>query len=194
LKYVISNIEDVLVIVDVQRDFCLGGDLPVPDGDKIVPVLNKYIKKFSEAGDLIIATRDWHPPNHLSFKEYGGTWPPHCVQGTKGAQFHPDLKIPKGTKIISKATAPDKEAYSGFDETTVAEELKTKGIKRVFVGGLATDYCVKSTVLDALKLGFETILLEDAIRGVDAKPGDSKRAIAEMIEKGAKKIALPDLA
>ena len=192
MKYIINKDRDALIIVDVQRDFCKGGALPVPGGEKIVPVLNKYIKKFSEAGALIVATRDWHPPNHLSFKNYGGAWPPHCIQGTPGADFHPDLKLPKDTKVVSKATLHDKEAYSGFDGTDLERELKNAGIRRVFVGGLATDYCVKSTVLDALRLGFETVLLFDAIKGVDVNPGDSERAIREMLDRGAKKGLLSD--
>ena len=193
MKYRIDKDKDALILVDVQRDFCSGGALPVPDGEKIIPVLNKYIEKFSKAGALIVATRDWHPPNHMSFKDYGGIWPSHCIQGTLGAEFHPDLKLPREVRIVSKATSADKEAYSGFDGTNLERELKDAGIKRVFVGGLATDYCVKSTVLDALRLGFETILLVDAIKGVDAKPGDSERAIEEMVRNGAKKASLNDL-
>jgi len=193
LKYVINKKEDALIIVDVQRDFCPGGALPVPEGNKVVPMLNDYIKKFSKAGALIVATRDWHPPNHISFKAYGGIWPAHCVQETKGAEFHPDIALPKGTKIVSKATNPAKEAYSGFDVTGLGEELKAMGVTRGFIGGLATDYCVKSTVLDALNLGFKTILLEDAVRGVNVKLGDSEKAVKEMLEKGAKKINLSDL-
>ena len=192
MKYVIDKDKDALIIVDVQKDFCTGGALPVPEGEKIVPVLNKYIEKFHEAGALIVATRDWHPPNHSSFKNHGGIWPPHCIQETPGAEFHPDLKLPKETKIISKATSADKEAYSGFDGTDLEKELKNAGIQRLFIGGLATDYCVKSTVLDALRLGFETVLLFDAIKGVDVNPGDSERAIKEMLEKGAKKGLLSD--
>lgn len=193
MKYLIRKDEDALIIVDVQRDFCSGGALPVPEGEKIIPTLNEYIKKFSEAGALIIATRDWHPPNHVSFKKYGGPWPPHCVQGTPGVVFHPDLKLPKDVKIVSKATHANKEAYSGFDGTGLEAELKKDGIRRVFVGGLATDYCVKSTVLDALSLGFETVLLVDAIKGVDVNPGDSERAMAEMLKKGARKAVIDDL-
>ena len=192
MKYVIDKDKDALIIVDVQKDFCTGGALPVPEGEKIVPVLNKYIEKFHEAGALIVATRDWHPPNHSSFKNHGGIWPPHCIQETPGAEFHPDLKLPKETKIISKATSADKEAYSGFDGTDLEKELKNAGIQRLFIGGLATDYCVKSTVLDALRLGFETVLLFDAIKGVDVNPGDSERAIREMLERGAKKGLLSD--
>ena len=192
MKYYINKNRDALIIVDVQRDFCSEGALPVPEGERIIPVLNKYIEKFSKAGGLIVATRDWHPPNHISFKNYGGTWPPHCIQGTPGADFHPDLKLPKESKIVSKASQADKEAYSGFDGTDLERELRDAGIRRVFVGGLATDYCVKSTVLDALNLGFETVLLLDAIKGVDVNPGDSERAIKEMLESGAKKASLSD--
>jgi len=115
------------------------------------------------------------------------------VQNTEGAEFHPDLALPKGTKIISKAMDPEREAYSGFEGTRLGEELKRRGIERVFVGGLATDYCVKNTVMDALKLEFETILLEDAIRGVDVKPGDSERAVGEMVKKGARKAVFFDV-
>jgi len=183
-KYTIDE-NSALVVVDVQRDFSLGGSLAVREGDKVVPILNEYARRFHEAGRPIYATRDWHPPNHISFKARGGPWPPHCVQGTEGATFHPDLRLQPETEIISKSTDPDREAYSGFDGTDLAQRLKEKGVRRVFVGGLATDYCVKNTVLDALKEGFEVVLLVDAIRGVDVKPGDSKRAVVEMVEKGA---------
>jgi len=193
LTYKINGREDALIIVDVQVDFCPGGALPVPEGDKIIPVLNEYIRKFSEAGALIVATRDWHPPNHVSFKNQGGLWPPHCIQGTEGAKFHPSLQLPKNVKIVSKAIDPFKEAYSGFEGTDLGDFLKKHGIKRVFVGGLATEYCVKYTVLDALKLGFETFLLEDAVKGIDAKPGDVERAVKEMLEKGARKISISDI-
>lgn len=193
MPFKIKGKEDALVVVDVQVDFCPGGALPVPEGDKIVPVLNKYIGKFARAGALIVATRDWHPSNHISFKDYGGLWPSHCVQGTDGANFHPDLQLPQKVKIVSKATDPFKEAYSGFEGTNLAEDLKKAGVKRVFVGGLATEYCVKNTVLDALNLGFETFLLKDAVRGINVKPGDIEKAMKEMLEKGAKKITLSDL-
>jgi argininosuccinate lyase len=175
-----------LIVVDVQRDFCPGGSLAVNEGDKVVPVLNEYARMFHGVGASVYATRDWHSPNHISFKARGGPWPPHCVQGTEGAAFPPDLKLPSRTEVISKAMNPDREAYSGFDGTDLAQRLKEKKVKRVFVGGLATDYCVKNTVLDALKEGFETVLLTDAIRGVEVEPGDSERAVAEMVEKGAK--------
>jgi len=182
-----------LIVVDVQRDFCPGGALAVPHGDEVVPILNQYIERFQKASALIVATRDWHPQNHCSFKPQGGPWPPHCVQNTSGAEFHPDLKLPPQTLFVSKADKPDQEAYSGFEGTSLASQLRQRGITRLFVGGLATDYCVKNTALDGVKEGFEVYLLEDAIRGVDVTPGDSQRAIQEMMAAGIKKITLADL-
>jgi len=179
-----------LIVVDVQRDFCAGGALPVPYGDEVVPILNHYVEKFEDAGAPIYATRDWHPEDHISFKSQGGIWPPHCVQGSEGAEFHPDLNLPQNVEIISKGDRNDLEAYSGFQDTQLLGKLKSRGIETVFVGGLATDYCVKNTVLDALRLGFETVLLEDAIQGVDVNPGDSEKAIEEMVGAGAEKATL----
>ncbi|UCH02806.1 MAG: nicotinamidase [Candidatus Bathyarchaeota archaeon] len=186
IKLFTIGVESALVVVDVQKDFCLGGALPVPQGDAIVPVLNRYIQKFEEANAPIYATRDWHPPNHISFTSQGGPWPPHCIQNTKGAEFHDALKLPQKAIIVSKAD-PNKEAYSGFDGTNLEKSLQQRGVRKVFVGGLATDYCVKSTVIAALKLGFEAVLLMDAIRGVNVKPGDSERALEEMMNNGAQK-------
>jgi nicotinamidase/pyrazinamidase len=183
-EYTISS-EDALIVTDVQNDFLPGGALPVPEGDQVVPVLNDYAKMFQKAGARIFATRDWHPPNHISFKTQGGPWPPHCVQQSEGARFSPDLKLPSGTEIISKATDPAKESYSGFDGTELAIKLKAHGVTRVFVGGLATDYCVLNTVLDARRLGFETVLLSDAIRGINVNPGDVKKALEKMKAEGA---------
>jgi nicotinamidase/pyrazinamidase len=183
---------DALIIVDVQRDFCPGGALPVPAGDQVVGVLNEYIQLFKAAKAGIFATRDWHPPNHVSFKAYGGPWPPHCIQNSEGAKFHPDLKLPDGTSIISKAMDPSKESYSGFDGTILGDELRDKGVTRLFVGGLATDYCVKNTVLDAIEQGFETALLLDATRGINVKSGDVEKAMNEIIAKGAEKVTLAD--
>jgi len=178
--------DDALIIVDVQNDFCPGGALAVPDGDKIVPILNKYIEKFVSKGAVVVATRDWHPRNHSSFKDFGGPWPVHCVQNSWGAEFHPMLKLPKNTLIVSKAYEPDLEAYSGFQGTELDRLLKGFGVKRVFVGGLATDYCVKATVLDALKLGYEVYVLVDAVKGVNVRPRDSDDAINEMVQAKAK--------
>ncbi len=185
--------QSALIVVDVQNDFCPGGSLPVPEGDKVVPVLNEYIRKFRERNLPVYFTRDWHPKDHVSFKSQGGIWPPHCVQGTEGARFHPGLFIPPAAVIVSKGTAPLMDAYSGFQETDLGGQMKAKGIQRLFMGGLATDYCVKSTVLDALKGGFEAVLLSDGSKGVEVNPGDSERATEEMLKKGAIKIILRDL-
>ncbi|MBS7655868.1 nicotinamidase [Candidatus Bathyarchaeota archaeon] len=185
--------ESALIIVDVQNDFLPEGALPVPKGDEVIPVLNKYINLFNKVGASIFATRDWHPLNHASFNTQGGIWPPHCIQNTKGAEFPSSLKLPENAIVISKATNPNAEAYSGFEGTDLAIKLKKLGVKKVFIGGLATDYCVKNTVLDALKEGFKTFLLEDASRGVNLKPEDSKNAIKEMVIKGALKIKIFDL-
>lgn len=185
---------DALIVVDVQRDFCPGGALAVPEGDKIVPVLNAYIERFEKQGLTVFATRDWHPKNHKSFKEQGGIWPVHCVQKSAGAEFHPDLKLPQKAKVISKATKAKEEAYSGFQGTNLKDYLKKKKIKRIFVGGLATDYCVKNTVLDGLKAGFTTILLVDAIKGVELNPGDSEKAIDAMLSAGAVGIEINEIA
>ena len=177
---------DALIVVDVQKDFMPGGALPVPEGDKVVKPLNKYIELFSERGLPVFFTRDWHPENHISFKGHGGVWPPHCVQDTEGAQFHPDLIIPSDNKfIISKGTSRDFDAYSGFQGTTLDSLLKERGIRRIFVGGVATDYCVKNTVLGGINLGYFAFLLLDAIKGVDVKPGDSEKAIEEMSNASA---------
>jgi len=181
-----------LVVVDVQNDFCPGGTLAVTDGDKVVPVLNEYIQKFRKAHAPIIFTRDWHPPDHSSFKEQGGPWPPHCVQNTQGAKFHADLNIPPEGEIISKADKKD-EAYSFFKGTDLSTKLHQRGITILLVGGLATDYCVKETVIDGRKYGFEVFHLDDASRGVNVHPDDSERAIAEMVAAGAKRMSLRDL-
>ena len=185
---------DALVIVDVQNDFLPGGALAVPQSDEILPILNKYITAFEKRGLLIYMTRDWHPPDHCSFKEYGGPWPTHCVAGTNGAAFSTELKLTSPTAIVSKATTSDLECYSDFGTTNFEANLRAAGVSRLFVGGLATDYCVFSTVKDALALGFKTFLLLDAIRGVNVQPDDSRKAEQEMIRLGAAPIKLQDLA
>jgi len=179
-----------LIIVDVQNDFCPGGALPVPEGDRVVPVFNRYIELFAAWGLPIYATRDWHPEKTIHFKEFGGPWPPHCLQGTKGAEFHPGLKLPRDTVIISAGDTFEDEGYSAFeghDEEgkSFIEVLRAAAIEHLFVGGLATDYCVRATVLDALKNGFKVTLLIDAIKGIDVNEGDSRRALVEMMDKGA---------
>ncbi|MEM4409602.1 MAG: nicotinamidase [Candidatus Caldarchaeum sp.] len=193
MKYKISK-EDALIIVDLQNDFCAGGALEVPGANQVIPIINTYIEKFKSAGGRIFATRDWHPRNHSSFKSMGGPWPPHCVQGTHGAKIHSDVKLPFEAEIVNKGVGREQEGYSGFEATGLAEELRARGIKRLFIGGLAIDYCVKHTVLDGLNNGFEVVYLDDASRGVEVSPGDVKKAIREMAEKGARIATLKDFA
>lgn len=176
---------DALLVVDVQRDFLPGGALAVPDGDRIVPVLQRHLERFERAGRPILFTRDWHPADHMSFRAQGGPWPPHCVAGTPGAGFAPGLDLPAAAQLVSKGTRPDAEAYSGFEGTGLAARLRQQGVQRLFVGGLATDYCVRATVLDALREGFEVLLLGDAVRAVDVRPGDGERALRDMLQAGA---------
>ena len=184
---------DALVVVDVQNDFLPGGALAVPNGDEVVPVLNRYIGQFSATGLPVYASRDWHPSDHCSFDAQGGPWPAHCVAGTAGAWFAPGLSLPCESAVIDKATRADEEAYSAFEGTGLAGQLRAAGIERLFIGGLATDYCVSSTVLDALAEGFTVLVLKDAIRAVEVKPGDGERAEAEMRRLGAEMITLADL-
>jgi nicotinamidase/pyrazinamidase len=176
---------DALVLVDVQNDFLTGGSLAVPDGDAVIPVLNGWIRRFRARELPVYATRDWHPADHCSFLDQGGDWPPHCIAGTKGAEFSSELTLPPDTFVISKATTPEREVFSDFEGSDFARRLRDIGVRRLFVGGLATDYCVRATVLDGLRNGFEVILLRSGIRAVDVKPGDGERAIKEMLEAGA---------
>jgi nicotinamidase/pyrazinamidase len=176
---------DALIVVDVQNDFLPGGALGVSGGDQLLPVLNDYLRRFTQQGLPVFVTRDWHPRGHCSFRASGGPWPIHCVAGTPGADFSRQLALPAAAPIISKATDIDKEAYSAFAGTDLAERLRASGVRRLFVGGLATDYCVLETVKDALALGFAAVLLRDAVRAVDARPGDGDAAIAEMVALGA---------
>ncbi|MGH7872403.1 MAG: nicotinamidase [Candidatus Binatia bacterium] len=194
------NQKDALVIVDAQKDFCPGGALAVADGDQIIPALNRYIEVFTKSRCSIFATRDWHPEKTSHFKDYGGPWPVHCVQGTRGAEFHPGLRL-GSVAIVSKGMAADQDSYSGFQAssssgTLLADLLRRKGVERIFVGGLATDYCVKHTVLDGLKHGFKVVLLADSVRAVNLRPEDGAVAIDEMVRAGALRIddtsALPD--
>jgi nicotinamidase/pyrazinamidase len=173
---------DALVIVDVQCDFLPGGALAVPEGDAVIPVLNRWIEATDDADVPTFFTRDWHPADHVSF-EPGGPWPPHCVQDTPGAAFDERLLIPDDVTVVSKATRAGAEAYSGFDTTDLAEGLRARGVERVFVGGLATDYCVRATVLDALNEGFEVRVIDGGIRGI--APETTKKARAEMTDAGA---------
>ena len=176
---------DALIIVDVQNDFLPGGALAVKGGDLIVPVLNRYIDRFKNQGLQTFATRCWHPEDHCSFRERGGPWPRHCVAGSHGAAFASNLKLPKDVEVISKATTSDKDAYSGFDGTDLAQRLHQLKIQRLLIGGLATDYCVLHTVKDALKEGFEVCVLRDAVRAVNVQPDDGDKALAQMQQQGA---------
>jgi nicotinamidase/pyrazinamidase len=177
--------DDALILVDVQLDFLPGGSLAVPRGDEVVPALNRYIAVFRGLTFPIVATRDWHPPDHCSFRAQGGPWPPHCVAGSAGAHFATLLDLPCEAHIVSKATSRDRDAYSGFEGTGLDDWLRRAGASRVFVGGLATDYCVLNTVRDALRFGYATFLLLDAVRAVDVAAGDGARAIDEMRRLGA---------
>jgi len=184
---------DALVVVDMQVDFMPGGALPVPGGDEIVGRVNEYVELFTKAGATVVFTRDWHPPNHVSFKTRGGPWPPHCVQNTPGASFHPGLRVPREALVVSKATDPDREAYSGFEGTELDAELRRRGVRRVFVCGVATDYCVKATALDAVRLGYQVFLLADAVRGVNVPPNSVQRALEEMLDAGVVLVEIGEL-
>ncbi len=176
---------DALLIVDVQVDFLPAGSLAVPAGDEVVTPLNGWIARFTAANLPVFATRDWHPPNHCSFREQGGTWPAHCVARRRGAEFAAKLALPATAQVISKAMRPEADAYSGFQGTDLDVQLRRAQIRRLFVGGLATDYCVFHTVNDALRLGYAVLLLVDAIRAVDLQTGDGERAKAAMLAAGA---------
>jgi nicotinamidase/pyrazinamidase len=179
-----------LLIVDVQNDFCPGGALEVAEGDAVVAPLNRRIAAMQADGAPIYASRDWHPAVTSHFATYGGRWPRHCVAGTDGAAFHRDLALPASAIIITKGNESGVDGYSAFDGrtyagTTFLDDLRSRGIRHLVVGGLATDYCVRASVLDALEAGFGVTVLTEAIRGVEMKPGDSMRAIDEMRAAGA---------
>ena len=180
---------DALLIVDVQNDFLPGGALEVSHGDEVVPVLNRWIQAAVSQGVPVFATRDWHPEDHCSFLARGGLWPPHCVQGTNGAEFAHDLRLPASVTVVSKGADRDLDAYSGFQGTDLDRMLRAAGVRRVLVGGLATDYCVLESVRDAMALGYEVVLLRDGMRAVNAHPGDGLRAEQEMIRAGASCVA-----
>lgn len=191
-----------LVVVDVQNDFCPGGALAVPGGDQVVPVLNRWAREFAGAGLPVAYTLDWHPSAHRSFLAHGGTWPAHCIQYTPGAAFHPGLDTlgldergcsSQDTAVFKKGFLPGREAYSGFDgrldgdpdRPSLGEWLASKGVTGIYVGGLATDYCVRATALDGLKRGFRVTVMKDGVRAVDVRPGDGQRALEEMVRSGA---------
>lgn len=182
--------QPALLVVDVQYDFLPGGALGVRDGDAILPKVNRAIELFERRGLPVLASRDWHPPVTRHFKAYGGAWPPHCVQGTKGARFHRDLKLPKSAIVVSKGMDPEEESYSAFQAFTkkgrdLESVLREFGVGELYIAGLATDYCVRASAIDAIKRGFRVRVLKDAIGGVDVKPGDSEQALKEMRAVGA---------
>lgn len=176
---------DALLVVDMQRDFLPGGSLAVPRADEIVGPINAYLAAFDERDLPIFLSRDWHPDGHSSFREYGGPWPSHCVQGTAGAKWAVGLQLPDSARIVSKATDRAADAYSAFAGTSLLTLLKAACVRRVFVAGVATDYCVHATVLGARAFGFDVVVLLDAVRGVNREAGDESRALREMMESGA---------
>jgi len=177
---------EALIIVDVQNDFCPGGALPVPEGDEILDTVGL----LAAGVPLVVATRDWHPPDHGSFVDQGGVWPVHCVRDTPGAQLHPDLRA-RIDAIIDKGHARDREGYSGFEGTTLERLLRERGIDTVHVVGLALDYCVKATALDARAAGFKVVVHSDATRAVNVEPGDGERAVAELRAAGVEVVRAP---
>lgn len=174
-----------LIVVDVQNDFCPGGSLAVANGDEVVAPLNRLIKEFLDRGEPVFETRDWHPAKTKHFTQYGGVWPVHCVQNTPGAEFHADLSDDPRITVISKGIDEEADGYSAFDGTGLAHVLRDQRIEEVWIGGLATDYCVKHTVLDARREGFEAKALANAMRAVNVKPNDGAQAIEEMRNAGA---------
>jgi nicotinamidase/pyrazinamidase len=174
---------DALLVVDVQNDFCPGGALPIDEGDTVVPILNRWIAAAAAKGLPVYASRDWHPLAHFSFLERGGLWPPHCLQDSDGARIHPDLALPADTVMVTKGVRFDQDQNSAFDQTGLAERLRQDGIRRLWIGGLAEDVCVRASVLDARREGFEVLVIEDATRPVTPRGGEESRR--EMREVGA---------
>jgi nicotinamidase/pyrazinamidase len=184
-----------LLLIDIQNDFVPGGALAVPNGQEVVPIANQWIAGFASKGDLVLATQDWHPANHSSFisqNPSGGIWPDHCVQNTVGAEFVPGLDVESIQTVVRKGTDPLIDSYSGFfdndhkKQTELADVLRGAGVDIVYILGLATDYCVKFTALDARKLGFDTNVIIDGCRGIDLQPGDVERSLAEMRDAGVR--------
>jgi nicotinamidase/pyrazinamidase len=186
--------EDALLVIDVQVDFLPGGKLGVPNGHAVLAPINRLLSLFDSRGFPIYASRDWHPANHCSFAERGGPWPPHCVAGTPGAAFSEQLDLPAGAIVVSKGDTADADAYSAFNGTGLAARLRARGVRRVVVCGLATDYCVLNTVVDARENGFEVIIVPEAMRAVEVAPGDGERAIARMTALGARPASVEMLA
>ena len=181
MKTLQSN--DALLIVDVQRDFCPGGALPIEEGDRIIPVLNYWIESARRASVPIYASRDWHPVDHISFKEQGGPWPRHCIQDSDGAAFHPGLNLPDNVVKVTKGVRFDHDQNSAFDDTGLSERLKRDGVRRLFIGGLALDVCVLASVIDARKAGFKVQVIADATCPISEE--DGRKATQKIKESGA---------
>jgi nicotinamidase/pyrazinamidase len=179
-----------LLVVDLQNDFCPGGALGAPGGNRIIPAVNRHIAEAQKRGMPVYASRDWHPPVTSHFKEYGGAWPRHCVQETAGAEFHVDLKLPHGAIIVNKGDDPARDGYSAFEGHTesgksLLHDLRDRQVTRLYVAGIATDYCVRTTALDGVSAGLDVRVLRDAITGIDVHPGDVARALADIERAGA---------
>jgi nicotinamidase/pyrazinamidase len=184
------QVGDGLLLVDPQNDFCPGGSLAVADGDAVIPVLNAWVSAAQSAGVPIFVSRDWHPPRTTHFKEYGGVWPPHCVMDTRGAEFHPDLRLTSDAVVVSKGMGETEDAYSAFaarDDSNIllGALLKARNVNHLYIAGLATDYCVKNSVLDALNLRLGVTLVPEGMRAVNLQPTDGEQALAEMRARGA---------
>lgn len=184
---------DALLVIDMQVDFLPGGALGVAGGHEVVAPINHLIALFTAQGLPVFASRDWHPPGHVSFQARSGPWPPHCVAGTPGAEFTADLALPDDAIVVSKADTPEVDAYSAFAGTSLAAQLRERGVERVVVCGLATDYCVLNTVTDALEEGFDTLVVPEAMRAVNVQPGDGSRALDRMVARGAVPVRLGEL-
>ena len=187
--------EKALLIVDVQNDFCPGGALAVPAGDQVVPVLNRYAEKFARSGHPVFASRDWHPEITKHFQAQGGPWPPHCIADSQGAAFHPELTLPEGTSVLTKGTHPEDDGYSAFEAAAetggqLMDVLAQRDVASLYVGGLATEYCVRASVMDGLRNGLDVVVLLDAVRGIDVHEGDVARALDEMLRAGARTATL----
>jgi nicotinamidase/pyrazinamidase len=192
-----DELKAALLVVDTHKDFCAGGALAAPGGVEIIPAVNRHVADAGARGMPVYATRDWHPVRTTHFTEYGGNWPPHCVQGTAGAQFHPALQLPPDAIIVNKGDDPQRHGYSAFEGhtsegKTLLEDLRARHITRVYVAGIATDYCVRQSALDALRAGLEVRVLPDAIAGIDVRPGDAQRALDEISAAGAELVPTLD--
>jgi nicotinamidase/pyrazinamidase len=174
-------VSEALLIIDFQNDFTSGGALEVPEGDEIA----EPVKRLADRFEIVMATRDWHPPDHASFETQGGPWPVHCVRGTPGAEFHPAMDEVALDEVVDVGREREDEGYSGFEKSELANLLRERGVDKVFVTGLATDYCVRASAIDACREGFDTTVVEDAIRAVNVNPDDGERAIEDMKQAGA---------